>query len=97
MPDHEGRAENRIDFTPEGEAANYISLDQVLMLAFQHARNNREIYGKLANVELVWAAPMKPVTSTMFGYPTAPPMTFEDVRVSSNSSYPRWAGLSFGK
>ena len=55
MPDHEGNAENRIDFTPEGEAANYISLDQVLMLAFQHARNNREIYGKFANVELVWA------------------------------------------
>ena len=55
MPDYKGRAQNRIDFTPEGEAANYISLDQVLMLAFQHARNNREIYGKFANVELVWA------------------------------------------
>ena len=40
---------------PDGEPANYISLDQVLMLAFQHARNNREIYGKFANVELVWA------------------------------------------
>jgi hypothetical protein len=55
MPDHQGNDENRIEFTPDGEAANYISLDQVLMLAFQHARNNREIYGKFANVELVWA------------------------------------------
>ena len=55
MPDYKGRAQNRIDFTPEGEAANYISLDQVLMRAFQHARNNREIYGKFENVELVWA------------------------------------------
>jgi hypothetical protein len=55
MPDYQGRDENRIEFTPGGEAANYISLDQVLMLAFQHARNNREIYGKFADVELVWA------------------------------------------
>jgi hypothetical protein len=55
MPDYQGRDENRIEFTPGGEGANYISLDQVLMLAFQHARNNREIYGKFADVELVWA------------------------------------------
>ena len=55
MPEYEGRSANRIDFTPEGEAANYISLDQVLMLAFQHARINRDIYGKFENVELVWA------------------------------------------
>ena len=34
MPDYQGRDANRIDFTPVGEAANYISLDQVLMLAF---------------------------------------------------------------
>ena len=55
MPEFEEIDRNRIDFTPKGETANYISLDQVLMLAFQHARNHREIYGKFADVELVWA------------------------------------------
>ena len=55
MPDYEGKDEIRIEFTPEGETPNYISLDQVLMLAFQHARNNREIYGRFANGELIWA------------------------------------------
>ncbi len=55
MPEYEGREESQIEFTPEGGSANYISLDQVLMLAFQHARNNREIYGRFANTELVWA------------------------------------------
>ena len=51
----QARDEHRIQFAPEGETANYFSRDQVLMLAFQHARNNREIYGKFAKVELVWA------------------------------------------
>jgi Flp pilus assembly protein TadD len=55
MPEHEGNEENHINITPEGETANYISLDQVLMLAFQHARNNREIYGRFENTDLVWS------------------------------------------
>ena len=55
MSEYEGAEENQIEFTPEGGTANYISLDQVLMLAFQHARNNREIYGRFADAEIVWA------------------------------------------
>ena len=55
MPEHEDSGEEQKEFTPEGETANYISLDQVLMLAFQHARNNREIYGRFTCTAPVWA------------------------------------------
>ncbi len=101
MPEYEGREENQIEFTHEGGSANYISLDQVLMLAFQHARNNREIYGRFANTELVWALDHAQETEDFYdvrlSYRTVPARTSEAGLVLSNSSYPRRAGLNFGK
>ena len=52
----EEREEDKLDaFTPEAEALGYISLEQARVLAIQHARDNREIYGsRYAATELVW-------------------------------------------
>ena len=52
----EEREEDKLDaFTPEAEAVGYISLEQARVLAIQHARDNREIYGsRYAATELVW-------------------------------------------
>lgn len=48
----DGKEEDKLEFTPEGETFSYISLDQARVLALQHARANREIYD--ADVELTW-------------------------------------------
>ena len=50
----DGKDDYKLEFTPEGETLGYISLDQARVLAFQHARDNREIYGRYADSELVW-------------------------------------------
>lgn len=44
----DGRDDNKLQFTPEGDALGYISLEQARVLALQHARDNREIYGRCA-------------------------------------------------
>ena len=44
----EGKQEEKFDFTREGEVLAYISLDQARVLALQHARDNREFYGRCA-------------------------------------------------
>ena len=46
--------EEKLEFTAEGETSGYISLDQARVLALQHARDNREFYGRYADRELVW-------------------------------------------
>ena len=47
--------EEKQEFTPEGETLGYISLDQARVLAMEHARDNREFYGRrYARRELVW-------------------------------------------
>ena len=47
--------EEKLEFTPEGETFGYISLDQARVLALQHARDNRDFYGRrYANQDLVW-------------------------------------------
>ena len=46
--------EDKLEFTPEGESLGYISLDQARVLAIQHARDNREAYGRFADRDLVW-------------------------------------------
>ncbi len=48
----EGDKEAQLEFTPAGETPGYISLDQARVLALQHARDNREIYGRYADREL---------------------------------------------
>ena len=50
----DGDKEEKLEFTPEGETPGYISLDQARVLALQHARDNREIYGRYAEREMVW-------------------------------------------
>ena len=52
--DQSEQFEDKLEFTPQGEALGYISLDQARVLALQHARDNREIYGRFADRELVW-------------------------------------------
>ena len=46
--------DEKLEFTPEGEALGYISADQARVLALQHARDNREVYGSYADRDLVW-------------------------------------------
>ena len=50
----DGKDDDKLEFTPEGETLGYISLDQARVLALQHARDNREIYGRYADQDLVW-------------------------------------------
>ena len=38
--------EKKFDFTPEGEVVWYISQEQASLRAMQHARDNREFYGR---------------------------------------------------
>ena len=47
-------AEEAGKFNSGGETAGYISLDQARALALQHARDNRELYGRFANREITW-------------------------------------------
>ena len=51
MAEDKGKEEEKFDFTPELEG--YTSLDEARVLAIQHARDNREIYGRYADAELV--------------------------------------------
>ena len=50
----DGKQEDKFDFDSAGEALGYISLDQARVLALQHARDNREIYGRYAERPLSW-------------------------------------------
>jgi len=50
----DGKDEEKLEFTPEGETLGYISLDQARVIALQHARDNRELYGRYADTKLVW-------------------------------------------
>ena len=52
MAEDQGKEEEKFDFTPELEG--YISLDEARVLALQHARDNREVYGPYADAELVF-------------------------------------------
>jgi len=38
--------EKKFDFTPEGEVVWYISQEQASLSTVQHARDNREFYGR---------------------------------------------------
>jgi len=54
MAQDEGKEEDKLEFTSEGETLGYISLDQARVLALQHARDNRDLYGRYANREITW-------------------------------------------
>ena len=45
----DGGKEEKFDFTDAGEALGYISLDQARVMALQHARDNRDVYGAYAD------------------------------------------------
>ena len=47
--------EERPELDSEGQPVLHLTLDQVLILAYQHARNNQEFYGQYADTELAWA------------------------------------------
>lgn len=52
--DESNKQEEKFEFTPEGEAIGYISLDQARVLALQHARDNRDFYGRFGDMGLIW-------------------------------------------
>ena len=55
MAEDEGKKdEDKLEFDSTGQALGYISLDQARVLAMQHARDNRDVYGRYADAELVW-------------------------------------------
>ena len=49
------KEEEKFEFTFEGEALGYISLDQARVMAIEHAGDNRDFYGsRYSRRELVW-------------------------------------------
>jgi len=51
----EDKKEEKLEFTAEGEAFGYISLDQARVRAIEHARDNRDFYGSTySQGDLVW-------------------------------------------
>ena len=46
LDDEDKPDEEKFDFTPEGEVLAYISLDRARVLAMEHARDNRDFYGR---------------------------------------------------
>ena len=55
MDEEEGKEEEKLEFTPEGETFGYISLDQARVRAMEHARDNRDFYGpRYSQIEMVW-------------------------------------------
>ena len=50
----QGKKEEKLEFDSTGQALGYISMDQARVLALQHARDNRDIYGRYADADLVW-------------------------------------------
>ena len=55
MDQDEGKEEEKLEFTAEGEALGYISLDQARVLALRHARDNTDFYGRrYGNQDLAW-------------------------------------------
>lgn len=55
MVDEEGKKKDKFDFTPEGEAPGYISLEQARLLAMRTARDNPGNYGRaLEGVRMVF-------------------------------------------
>ena len=45
MAEDQGKEEEKLDFTREGEAVGYISLDQARVLAMRTARETPDEYG----------------------------------------------------
>jgi hypothetical protein len=55
MADGDKNKEDKLDFDSAGEGRGYVSLDQALAIAIQHARDNTEFYSSVyAGGELVW-------------------------------------------
>lgn len=55
MDEEDGKEEEKLEFTPEGETFGFKSLDQARVLAMEHARDNREFYGpRYSQRALVW-------------------------------------------
>jgi hypothetical protein len=52
LAEEPGKKDDKFEFTPELEG--YISLDEARVLALQHARDNREVYGRYAAATLVF-------------------------------------------
>ena len=53
----EEEKKGKLEFTAEGEAFGYISLDQARVRIIEHARDNRDVYGSsYSRGDLVWVA-----------------------------------------
>ena len=55
MAQEEGKKEDEFRLTPEGEAEDWITLEQARMRAIAHARDNTDFYGpRYRQINLVW-------------------------------------------
>ena len=55
MAQEEGKKEDEFRLTPEGEAEDWITLEQARVLAIEHARDNTGFYGpRYRGINLVW-------------------------------------------
>ena len=55
VEDGDKKDDEKLEFDSTGQAVAYISLDQARVLALQHARDNRDVYGRrYAQRDLVW-------------------------------------------
>lgn len=55
MAEEEGKKEDEFRLTPEGEAEEWITLEQARVLAIEHARDNTGFYGRrYREINLVW-------------------------------------------
>ena len=55
VKDSDNNDDKKLEFDPTGQAVAYISLDQARVLALQHARDNRDFYGRgYTRRDLVW-------------------------------------------
>ena len=55
MAQEEGKKDDEFRFTREGEAADWITLEQARVLAIEHARDNTGFYGpRYRFINLVW-------------------------------------------
>ena len=55
MAEEQDKKEDQYGFTPEGEALDYLGLDQARVRAIEHARDNPDFYGaEYQGARLAW-------------------------------------------
>jgi hypothetical protein len=99
MVEDEGKQdEPKIEFDSAGESLAYISLDQARVLALQHARDKRDVYGRYADQEITWEELSAEESEDYYRIRLAYRPLATSVPLASNSSQSTKRGqLSLGK